>query len=68
VFYYYHSDFKKEELRSAAVKVYLCFTADFKCINLKEDIESIFLNIFEEDLNCGKKERFCASIFYEKGN
>ena len=45
MFYYYHSDFKKEELRSAAVKVYLCFTADFKCINVKEDIVSIFLNI-----------------------
>ena len=26
--FYYYSDFKKEELRSAAMKVYLCSTAD----------------------------------------
>ena len=40
------------------MKVYLCSTADFKCIKLKEDIESIILHIFEEDLNCGKKRDF----------
>ena len=54
--FYYHSDFKKEELRSAAVKfrVYLCSTADFKCIKLKEEIERS-LHIFEQDWNCGEK-------------
>ena len=55
--------FKIEELRSAAVKVYLCFTADFKCIKLKY-ISSYFWGRLE----LWKKKRFCASIFYEKGN